>query len=197
MYKNIKVILIGGSPMSGKTTLATKLAQRYEYNCISTDDIGGILKTVVAINPIGDMDYHKYYIKRSWEDLCRDTWQCHQKIWPAVKRLVKIHSEWGTPIIIEGWALYPILFQNSVVENMKRIWLISDSDVLKNRLINAKEFILGASNADMMVEKYLQRSMWHNEKIYQQVIEIGDTYIKITKDLTEKNLVKRAIELLG
>ena len=40
MYKDIKVILIGGSPMSGKTTLALKLAAKYEYGCVSTDDIG-------------------------------------------------------------------------------------------------------------------------------------------------------------
>lgn len=56
---------------------------------------------------------------------------------------------------------------------------------------------ISASDEDMMVKKYLQRSMWHNERIYQQVIETGDTYIKITKDLTEKNLLKKAIELLG
>lgn len=196
LYKNVKVILIGGSPMSGKTTLATKLAQRYEYNCILTDDIGEILESVVTISPMSDMDYHEYYIKRSLEDLCIDAWECHQKIWPAVKRLIKVHSEWGTPIIVEGWALYPILLQNSVVETTKRIWLISDLTVLKNRLINAKEFIAGASDEDMMVKKYLQRSIWHNERIYQQATEIGDTYIKITKELTEENLVKKAIELL-
>ena len=39
MYKNIKVIFIDGSPMSGKTTLATRIASKYFYTCISTDDI--------------------------------------------------------------------------------------------------------------------------------------------------------------
>lgn len=33
-----KVILIGGTPYSGKTTLAVKLASMLEYSCISTDE---------------------------------------------------------------------------------------------------------------------------------------------------------------
>ena len=33
-----KVILIGGAPMSGKTTLARKLAAQLEYACLRLDD---------------------------------------------------------------------------------------------------------------------------------------------------------------
>ena len=57
-----KVILIGGSPMSGKSTIALKLAQRLNYPCIPADDIGEALQTVADIDPMRGMHYHEYYI---------------------------------------------------------------------------------------------------------------------------------------
>lgn len=56
MFRDFKVILIGGSPMIGKTPLALKLASKYEYGCISIDDINEIISTVSDINPMKDLD---------------------------------------------------------------------------------------------------------------------------------------------
>jgi len=195
LYKNVKVIIIGGSPMSGKTTLAIKLAARYEYNCISTDDIGEILQTMADINPIKDLDYREYYIKKSIEDLCLDAWEYHQKIWPAVKRLVKIHSEWGTPIIIEGWALYPSLVNEFKSQNVKNIWLICDQNVLDYRLNANREFYQGASNEDVVKEKFLQRSIWHNKKLFDD-LTTANNYIKVTRCLLEAELLEKASNIL-
>lgn len=50
MYKYIKVILIGGSPMSGKSTVASRLSALYGYSHISTDDIGEILQMALDGN---------------------------------------------------------------------------------------------------------------------------------------------------
>jgi len=72
MYKNAKVILIGGSPMSGKSTLATRLSACYEYSHISTDDIGEILQTALDINPMKEFDYREYYIQKPFEELANE-----------------------------------------------------------------------------------------------------------------------------
>jgi len=196
MYKDIKVILIGGSPMSGKTTLALKLAAKYEYGCVSTDDIGEIVGTVADINPMKGFDYREYYVNKSIGDLINDTYRYHRSIWPSIKHLIEIHSNWSTPIIIEGWAIYPNLVKAIESENVKTIWLVSDSDVLEERLINKKDFYKGSSCEKAMVTNYLQRSIWHNEKIFNEVIELDDDYIRVTKDLPEEQLVGMAIEIL-
>lgn len=60
--RDLKVILIGGSPMSGKTTLAMTLAARFGYACMSTDDIGEIVSTV-ADAPLSQV---------RWAFVCRD-----------------------------------------------------------------------------------------------------------------------------
>ena len=181
--------------MSGKTTLATTLASKFEYNCISTDDIGEILQTVIDINPMKGFDYREYYIKKSVDELNIEAWEYHKKISPAIKHLIEIHSKWGMPIIIEGWALYPSFLENITNKNIRKIWLIGDLDVLRRRLINETAFYQGASNEKLMISKYLQRSMWHNEKIFNDVRATGE-YIKITNDLTKDDLLKTSIQIL-
>jgi hypothetical protein len=79
MYKNWKVILIGGSPMSRKTMLATRLSACYGYSHISTDDIGEILQVVLDINPMKGFDYREYYIKKSFENLVNEAYDYHKK----------------------------------------------------------------------------------------------------------------------
>jgi len=56
-----KVILIGGSPMVGKSTAAVALASKLRVPCLSTDDIGEILQTVSAIDPMKGQQYLDYY----------------------------------------------------------------------------------------------------------------------------------------
>ena len=45
-----RVILVGGAPMSGKTTVTSRLAATLGYGCLSTDDLGEALRAVTAEN---------------------------------------------------------------------------------------------------------------------------------------------------
>jgi len=196
MYKNVKVILIGGSPMSGKTTLANKIASKYFYNCISTDDIGQVIQTVIDIDPMKGHDYREYYIRKSIDDIINDTKKYHEKMWFSIKRLIEIHSTWSNPIIVEGWALYPRLVKELNSESIKKIWLVCDNKLLEKRLLEAKDFYQGATDKDLMISNYLKRSIWHNKKIFEEIKEFNDGYIRISVDLTKEELFKRAIDLL-
>lgn len=196
MTHNVKVILIGGSPMIGKTTLATELALKYRYNCISTDDIGEIVQTIIDINPMKDFDYREYYIKKSVENLIKETIKYHKEIWKPIKHLIEIHSTWSNPIIIEGWALYPKLLSSIKKQNIKTFWLIADEDILEKRIMGNKDFYEGASNKEKMISNYLKRSKWHNKKLYDEVIKLDKDYIMIDKSLTKEGLVSKAIQFL-
>lgn len=112
MHQNIKVILLGGSPMSGKTTLAAKISSSYGYSHISTDDIGEILQSAIDINPMKGFDYREYYIQKTCDELVEETYNYHKQLYPAIERLISIHSSWSTPIIIEGWAIYPKMLES-------------------------------------------------------------------------------------
>lgn len=192
-----KVILIGGSPMVGKSTIAIKLSSKYGYNCISTDDIGEALQTVIDINPMNNMDYQEYYIKKSIGELITDVEEYHLKIWPAIKKLIDIHSDWSTPIIIEGFALYPRLLKSVKADNIASIWLVGSSDLFRERLIRREEFYKGASDVNLLIDKYIKRSSWHNSKIKKELDDMEEEYIMVTKELSIEKVFEKASCILN
>lgn len=52
--------------MSGKTTLANRIASKYFYNCISTDDVGQVVQTVIDIDLMKGHDYREYGIIKTF-----------------------------------------------------------------------------------------------------------------------------------
>ena len=196
MINDIKVILIGGSPMVGKTTLANQLCSRYGYSCLSTDDIGEILQTVTDINPMKGLDYRQYYIDKSEEELIEDIQEYHIKIWPAVKRLVEIHSSWGTPIVIEGYALYPQLVNSIKTKGVRSIWLIGDEELFQERIAANKLFHEGASVPKLMIKKYLQRSIWHNLRLLQEATECGEVFFNVNELLSQQSFLDEVTNVL-
>jgi len=60
-----RVMLIGGAPMSGKTTVAHRLAATLGYGCLSTDDLGEAMRAVTTkdshphLHPMDGYDYRR------------------------------------------------------------------------------------------------------------------------------------------
>lgn len=183
--------------MSGKSTLASRLSALYGYSHISTDDIGEILQTALDINPMKGFDYREYYTQKSFEELVNEAYEYHKKIFPAIERLISIHSNWSSPIIIEGWALYPDMLKNIANVNIKKIWLICGEKVLQARLARSRPFYSGASDEEAMMSKYLKRSMWHNDKILNECKTTGDKYIHIATEMEIEELLQKSISLLN
>lgn len=183
--------------MSGKSALALRFSTLYGYSHNSTDDIGEILQTALDINPMKGFDYREYYIQKSFGELVNEAYEYHKKIFPATERLISIHSSWSSPIIIEGWALYPDMLKNIANVNIKKIWLICGEKVLQARLAGSRSFYSGASDEEAMMSKYLRRSIWHNNKILNECKATGDKYIRIADEMGIKELLQKLILLLN
>ena len=108
-----KVILIGGAPMTGKSAAARLVAAQLGYGCMSTDDIGQAIEAVTtpqshpALHRMVGQDYREYYVARSITQLIADAEVRHAALWPALERIIVSHASWGTPLVLEGWALQP------------------------------------------------------------------------------------------
>jgi 2-phosphoglycerate kinase len=191
-----KVILIGGSPMVGKSTAAISLAAKLAYPCISTDDIGEVLQTVTDISPMRGHDYLDYYTCREKAKLIEDITDYHKKMEPAIRKLAEIHSAWGNPLIIEGYALYPDQFkeQNG---NVFSVWLIADKHLLENRLNSNTDFYKNAKDPEKGRENYLYRSEWHNEKIFEQCKAGNQNYIIVKQESTTEEIASCIMDMLN
>lgn len=183
-----KVILIGGSPMIGKSTVATLVAAYLKYACISTDDIGEALQTVADINPMQGRHYLDYYADTSKAKLVADIQQYHKVIEPAMKRIIDIHSTWGNPLLIEGWAIYPEFARHLNNENIFPIFLIATAGVLATRLRNKGTFLENSENDVLITENYLYRSEWHNKLLLEQCLSCNLPYVMIGGDETPEQL---------
>jgi 2-phosphoglycerate kinase len=197
-----KVILIGGAPMIGKSTLARKLAAQLEYGCLSTDDLGqaiGAVTTVqshLALHEMDGIDYREYYITRSVDDLIADAERRHAALWPAITQVITGHATWGYPVVVEGWALYPSRVAQLAFPNSTSLWLVADDEVLEARVRSAVAFYRGASDEEAMIRHFKARSRWHNRRIQEEATVLGFPVIPVALNTTAESLRAQCTDIL-
>ena len=167
-----RVILLGGAPMSGKSTVARVLADRRRYAVIATDDLGCAVRADRAVRadpalPTTDAEDHReYYVARTVERLWQEALAEHRALAPAIDAVVRMHASWARPAVIEGWALLPDGVAASVPD-IGRVWLIADRDLLEARARADTSFWTGASDEEAMITKFVERSLRLNEHLLQ------------------------------
>lgn len=196
------VIFIGGTPFSGKSTVARMITSRLGYGCLSTDDIGKALGVITtsqthpALHPMRDLDYREYYIASAAENLILDAKDQHEAMWPAIETIAKSHADWAEPTVIEGWALLPEKIAELCLNEVESIWLIPDEDLLRSRVRANTDFYRGASNENLMIEKYLSRSLWHNNLIRTQCEQLNLKIVNVNSKTTRDELCDACMELI-
>jgi 2-phosphoglycerate kinase len=197
-----RVILIGGAPMAGKTTVAHRLAARLGYGCLSTDDLGEAMRAVTTtdshphLHPMEGYDYREYYVTRSPEALITDVSREHRALWPAVQRVIHTHATWGTPIVMEGWSLWPEWVTQLRLPSVRSLWFIAQEETLRERLVKAVEFYGGASDEKAMMGHYLERSFWYNARLQEAVNQFGLTSIELPLRAPVHAIVAMCLEQL-
>ena len=198
--KYSKVIYLGGAPMTGKTTIARIIASHLGYSCISTDDIGAGITAVTnvsshpAFHYMNNLDYREYYIVRSIEDLILDINNQHDALWPALSTLFHNHSSWDVETVIEGWALRPS-YVSQLSGDISGLFLIANDLLLKSR-IQKTDFSHGSSNPEVMSQKYLERSLWFNQQLRNQVSQLGLKSVSVSIDSQLDEIVDKCLNLL-
>ena len=165
--------------MSGKTSLARKLAGKLEYCCLSTDDAAHAIRAVTTpkthpgFHVMAGQDYREYYINHSLDDLISDAQYQHQTTWPAIEELIRVHTTWSAPAIIEGWALQPEQVAELNLPRVQSLWLVVDETALECRIRKDKDFLQGASDVEKLIQQFLGRTIWFNRHIRQTASALG------------------------
>jgi len=180
--------------MIGKTTVARILASRLCYGSISADDIaiaiGSVTKT--EQHPI---DYREYYIVNSLGELIQDANNQHERLWPALRALCEKHEAWGYPVVIEGWALRPS-YVHSLAGDVSGVFLLADEALIEKR-VRSSDFSEGASNVELMIERYCERSFWYNAYLRDEVTRLGLKALVISDGMRPEEIVDECLRLLS
>ncbi len=181
--------------MVGKSSVARSIASRLGYGCTSTDDIGLAIKTVTTADThprshaMDGVDYRDYYVTRSVDELLADGMGMHDEMWPGIEASIRSHADWGFPIVYEGWAMRPERVAKVLeeIDDVSAVWLVASDEFLEQRVRGAERFYAGASDQEMLIQKYLPRNIEYNRRMLDEVTRLGLEHINVdsTKSLEE------------
>lgn len=187
--------------MVGKTTIANIISSRLQYACISTDDIGAAVASVTnpashpAFHYMGGHDYREYYIVNNRGKLISDINRQHESLWPAVRTIFENHAHWGSPVVIEGWALRPS-YVTQLSGNISGLFILADEELIASRTCSS-DFSTGASDEEKMIQRYIERSLWYNSFLREQVGRLSLKSISVSLEMQPDQIADRCIRLLG
>ena len=198
-----KVILIGGAPKCGKSTLAQAIARKLDYEHVNTDDIGIAVRAVTsaishpALHPMAGFDYREYYLSRSIDELLEDALTAHRGLWPAISSVAEAHASWGKAAVIEGWAILPELVASTRMKDICALWLIAEEHVFEQRIRAVEHFYYGASNKDGLIVRFSMRSRVFNDYLKHETTRLGTLRLEARADTTPIELCVHALKLLS
>lgn len=169
-----KVILIGGAPGAGKTTLGSALAVRLGVTSLTIDDLA---TAVIAVTtPETHPGLHamrkgpptEYYTNSSVDQLIIDATLRHEATWPMVRQVIRKYVKMGRGIVIDGWHMRPEWVNELQKENVWAGWLVIDPSVLEARERKNDDFLEGSTDPERMFRNFMGRSLWYNSLIKEQ-----------------------------
>jgi len=176
--KDVKVWLIGGAPGVGKTTLGRHLAERVGATSLSIDDLMTAARAVTTpeshpgLHVMQRRHYVDYFTNNTVDELIADATAQHEATWPAVEKVIRNHASWGSPIVIDGWAMRPGGIADLNLPNVASFWLVAPPSVFEERERRNVDFVRESPAPERMLRNFLARSLWYNELIREQVAEL-------------------------
>lgn len=197
-----KVILLGGAPNTGKTTVSRLIASRLNYACLSTDDL---LKAITSVTtPKSHPNFHfmagwetqEYYVHHPADTLILHTIERFKIFRKAIEAVVKSHVSREEPIVIEGFGLWPEELKNLNLPDVGMVWLVADETLLDKRTRNIKPLYEGASDEERMIQNYVGRSVWYNSKVIEAVGRLDIPSVKVSDELSVEALSVALLKIL-
>ncbi|MEO0565582.1 MAG: AAA family ATPase, partial [Chloroflexota bacterium] len=134
-----KVILIGGAPGAGKTTLGAALAAKLKITSLTIDDLVTAATAITTpethpgLHVMRQTNHLDYYTNSSLEQLQADATHRHEATWPMVERVIRKYVKQGSGVVIDGWHLRPQWVADLQWENIFSYWIVVTPDVLEAR----------------------------------------------------------------
>lgn len=168
------VVLIGGAPGAGKTTLGRALGARIDASSLTVDDLLTAVQAVTTpeshpgLHVMRAVDSIDYFTTNPVEQLTADATRQHEATWLAVEGVIRKHARWGPPVVIDGWSMRPAWVAELDFASVASFWMVIDDAVLENRERRNVDFFGRSTDPERMLRHFLGRSRWHNDLIHRE-----------------------------
>ena len=194
--------MIGGSPCSGKSTLASLLARKYDLLHIKLDDLVDemIAQAREDLKPISllrqDRNPEQIWM-RNPEEMADEEWRFYEEIFPYVKScLIKDQDK---ALLVEGAGLLPHLIKSLEEPAVSYLCLTPTADFQKKHYKQREwvPYVLeGTTNPEQAFENWMQRDILFAQMVRKETMKLGYPSLIADGSQSEKQTVEEVARLL-
>jgi 2-phosphoglycerate kinase len=202
MTKNI--VLIGGSPAAGKSTLAAGVAMHLGVPWISTDQVRDIMRGVanrrdfpLLFNPEG-YSAERFLTEFSAQQISDMEFNQGEAVWPAVIRFINDDYTWKNGFVVEGVSILPHLVAKDLKDkqSIKSVFVI-DQDPQSIREVVFSRGLWGPADSysDDVKEKEVEWTLVFGSRIKNEAAKYNLPCVVTNKSEGDLGAVINALAL--
>jgi len=200
-----KVILIGGAPTTGKSTLASLMSERLSLPWISTDQIRELMKAVVDRDKFPKLfdtegyDARRFLTEFSAEEIADMQMEQGEATWVGIRKFIEDDYNWGKGSIIEGVNILPHLVARDFKDKkeIKAIFLVDeDADRMKEVIYTRGLWDDAETYPDDLKEKEVEWATLFSHKLKLEVEKYGFPYIEVQKNEDDLERVLKILNMV-
>ena len=163
-----RVILIGGTSHTGKTTLARRLAERPGWTNGSTDMLA---RHPGRPWPVGDRPVPphvaEHYGSLGTEALMASVLAHYETVWPLAEALIRRHAEdVAEPrLVLEGSALWPSRAAALGLGGVAAVWLVGDPALLRDRILAKSRYDQADAAGRQLIDAFIGRTLAFDQQL--------------------------------
>ncbi|MBN2502564.1 MAG: hypothetical protein JXB38_17420 [Anaerolineales bacterium] len=179
-----KVLLIGGTSHTGKSTLAAALAEQLGWHVRTTDTLarhpGRPWPTPTwSVPPHVSEHYATLSVRELFDDVLR---HYQITIWPMAKALIESYAQSDSEagLVLEGSALWPEKIVTLKLDNVGALWLTAPRHLIVKRIYEESKYLQKTPSEKELIDKFAQRALLFNDRMLQAVTRLGLAHVDIS-----------------
>ncbi|WP_028809366.1 AAA family ATPase [Streptomyces sp. 351MFTsu5.1] len=183
--RGVRVVLIGGTSNTGKSTVAGAVAERLGFEHRSTDLLarhpGRPWRT-----PEREVPPHvaEHYATLPVDELTDSVLAHYERLWPRIEELIAEHAEHpaGPGLVLEGSALWPERVAALDVPYTAAVWLTADEAVVRARIRAGGRYDEASEQERFLMDKFLARSVRYQSLMMAALDRLGLARVDVGTD---------------